>query len=178
MKSPFPSEETLERLRPTSQLPMLVLPGPQAAKDACDGCPGQTASGMPALPSLNMIVPHQGLSLRKRNPGTWGGEAVISSFIFQFPFRSSSTLHAPGYHRGAEGGEKSVPPSTCSLGMPEGGDLPNPLSRRLLKLRFLAPQSLRWEEVWALMMVLMEPGDPRAQLTSFPLRGSFCGKRL
>lgn len=157
MKLPFPSKETLEGLRPPCQLQRKLVMGRgppctgatrpagcQGGVRCCACCPA--VSGTPSLlPSLNMLLPHRGLSLWKRNPSTQGGEAVISSFIFQFPFRSSSTPHAPGHPRGAEGGKKRVPASTCSLGLPEGGDWPNPLYKGLLKFRCLAPLSPRWE---------------------------------
>lgn len=47
-------------------------------------------------------------------------------------------------------------PAPCSLGLSEGGDWPNFLLGRLLKCRFLAPQSLRWY-IWALLIQVCTP---------------------
>lgn len=73
------------------------------------------------LLSIFCFLFSQGLSLWKRDLSTWGFEAVISSFIFQFPLRSSSASSLFPMPRGAPGelgGKKKVPqPELCSLGV-------------------------------------------------------------
>lgn len=93
----------------------------QAASEAGDApLAGRSGHTLMAFTKHAPLPSPSGDSLWKRNPSTWGFQAVISSFIFQFPSRS---LSASSYShlRRAERKRKVFQPAPCSLGLSGAG---------------------------------------------------------